>query len=181
MTPVLHVLAIDPGDTTGWCRFTIPTKSIFGDEPSQILERDYGTFHGDENVQTDAIAEYARKTQSLAYKVGPAIIVEAWDISPHPDSTDPAILSPVRIAARLDYARHKGLLGDCTVTLQSRALAKECMTDRRLHLLHMWVAQDDIRDAHRHGITALRRARENPAFAAQLWPYPAHLLGGKFP
>lgn len=180
VTKNLHVIGIDPGALTGWCRVTVPRQSIFGDADSEIVEWDYGIFQGDECEQAINIARYARETQSLDYKTGPALVVEAWDIAPHAKSTDPETLSPIRIGSHLVMLRYltdlfqKGpginWLGDSTVTFQSRTI-KSSMDDDRLKSRHMYVAQDDIRDATRHALMALRRARNNPEFAEQLWPY----------
>jgi hypothetical protein len=169
----LHVIGVDPGGSTGWARLTIPRACVFGDElePPEIIERDYGEFHGAEPEQAIALARYVRATQSLDYKIGPALVVEAWDIDPKFRSTDPETLSPVRLGAMLLLLQHQDLLGDSTLTFQGRALAKSTMTDERLHKLHLYVASDHIRDAHRHALTALRRARENEEFAGKLWPY----------
>src|SRR5215467_10270213 len=71
-TPHLHVLAIDPGGSTGWCLLTVPRLCIFGPDPSEILERDYGEFHGAEEAQATEIARLAREIQGLDYKTGPA-------------------------------------------------------------------------------------------------------------
>lgn len=176
-TPHLHVLAIDPGGSSGWCLLTVPRYCVFGDEPSEILERDYGEFHGAEAAQAEAIARLAREIQGLDYKTGPAVIVEDWDIDPRFKSTDPETLSPVRIGAMLTLLRHQKHLGDSTLHFQGRTIAKQTMPDDRLKKYHMWTGSDHINDAHKHAITALRRARENEAFAHELWPYPANGRG----
>lgn len=186
MITVLHVLGIDPGKTTGWCRITIPYKSIYGDDPSQILEWDTGEFHKSENEQVDAICSLARTTQSLAYLTGPALVVscqsyditstppalvvEDWDQDPSFKSTDTEALSPVRLGAALSYAVHLGKAGDSHIVFQGRSLAKSTATDERLKAWGMYtVGSDHERDATRHAITALRRAKANPAFRDDLW------------
>lgn len=182
MTPELNVLGVDPGGGTGWCRITIPRLSIFGDEPPRIIEWDYGLIRGTEPEQAIEIARLAREIQSLTYKVGPAIVVEDWDITPTNNTTDPESLSPVRIGAMLRMLHHQtnmegtvkvAWLGDSTLTFQGRTIAKTTMTDDRLKSRHMYVEQKDIRDATRHALTMLRRAHQNPELAADLWPYAA--------
>lgn len=149
----------------------MPRGSIFGDKPSAIIGRDYGVFHGAEPIQAVAIARLAREIQSLDYKTGPAIVVEDWDIDPAFRSTDPETLSPVRIGAMLTLLQHQGCIGDSTLHFQSRTIAKSAATNERLKAWGMYAGNDHINDAHRHAITSLRRARENPAYAASLWPY----------
>jgi hypothetical protein len=173
MTPEIILIAIDPGGTSGLCRITVPTLSIFGDWPSEILEWDYFALNGKETKQAKEIAEYARQQQGLAFKVGPAIVSEAWDQDPSFKSTDQEALSPCRINAMLSLLHDLGLMGDSTLTLQPRALAMSTMTDERLRDRKMYVGHKDIRAATRHALTALRRAKTNPALAEQLWPYAA--------
>jgi hypothetical protein len=172
-TKHLHILGIDPGGTTGWARLTVPRMSIFGDEPSEIWEWDYGIFDGDEIEQAISISRLARTIQGLDYKTGPALMVEDWDQDPRFKSTDPTALSPVRIGSYLRLLHHQGAMGDSTLTFQGRTIAKRTATDDRLHAWHLYVANDHIRDAIRHAVVGLRRAADHPfGFGLQLWPYP---------
>jgi hypothetical protein len=173
VTPEIIVIGIDPGGTTGWCRITVPTLSIFGKWPSEIIEWDYGALNGPEAKQAQEIARYAREQQGLCYGVGPAIVTEAWDQDPSFKSTDSQALSPCRINAMLELLDYMDMLGDSTLTQQPRTMAMTTMTDERLHKRRMYVAHKDIRAATRHAITALRRAHTNPDFRAKLWPYAA--------
>lgn len=178
-TKNIHVIGIDPGGTTGWARFTIPRVCIFGDEEPSIVEWDYGVFQGPANEQVMAIARYARETQSLDYKCGPALVVEDWDPDPNFKVADKEVYSPIRIGAKLALLWHlsnptipgPNWLGDATLTFQGRVIAKTTYTDERLKNLKLYVANDHIRDATRHALTAIRRARQNPEFAEELWPY----------
>lgn len=170
MTPELHVIGVDPGGTTGVCRITVPRLAIFGNEPSSIIEWDYFALNGPEPQQATELARYVRETQSLSYKIGPAIVPEQWDQDPSFKSTDPEALSPVRINAMIVLLKYQKLLGDATVTFQSRTIAATTATDDRLRKWRMYVNQRDIRAATRHAITALRRASQNPEFADLLWP-----------
>lgn len=145
---------------------------MYGDEPSQIIEHDWGEFTGPEPKQSIEIARLAREIQSLDYKTGPAIICEAWDIDPRFHSIDPEILSPIRIGAQLELLKEQKQLADATLHFQSRSLAFSTATDDRLKRWRLWVqGSDHVRAALRHAITALRRARENPEFIKELWPY----------
>ena len=178
MTPELHIVGIDPGGTTGWCILTIPTKSIFGNESGAILNWETGEWFGDENKQTDAICEFARTRQSLAYKVGPALVVEKWDHDPSFNNTDEEPYSPLRIGAKLGYAQHLGKIGDATLSWQGRTQAKSTATDARLREWGLYTrGSDHERDATRHAITALRRAKTDPRWATRLWPYAAAYYG----
>jgi hypothetical protein len=167
---VLHVIGIDPGKTTGWCRLTVPFKSIYGNAQSEILEWDFGELHKDENAMVDELCLLARTTQSLAYLTGPGLVCEDWSIDPRFKSTDPESLSPVRIAAALGYAVYLGKAGDSKLVLQDRSLAKSTATDDRLRAWGLYEpGSDHIRDATRHAVTALRRAKAKPEFRDRLW------------
>jgi len=167
----IHLMGVDPGGTTGWYNLTVPRDCIFDDAPSRIIEHDWGEFTGPEARQAIELSRLVREIQGLDYKVGPALVVEQWDQDPTFKSTDPEALSPVRIGAMHELLREQKNLGDATVTFQSRSLAFSTVTDERLQRWRLWVkGSDHVRAALRHGITALRRARENPEFAIQLWP-----------
>jgi hypothetical protein len=169
-------MGIDPGGTTGWACLQVPRLAIFGDEPPGITEWDYGELTGPEPKQAINIAELARTFQGLEYKTGPAILSEQWDQDPTFKSTDPEALSPARINAMLQLLQYQGKLNDATLTFQSRSLAKgsKATTDERLKKLGMYVpGSAHIRDATRHALIGLRRARESTSMASVLWPYPA--------
>jgi hypothetical protein len=177
----IHLIALDPGGTTGWCRLTIPAASIFGDAPPNIVEWDYGIFDQSENEQVQMICRYVRATQSLAYRIGPAVVVEGWTQDPTFHSTDPEALSPVRIGAKLGYAKFLGHLGDATLNWQSRGFKdSKAVSDERIRKAHMYVANDHILAATKHAIMALRRARQNPDLADQFWPYLASMSDAEF-
>lgn len=169
--PELHVIGIDPGGTTGWARLTIPRKSMYGDADPQILEWDAGQFYGDEDKQVDSLAQYIRATQGLSYQIGPAVIVEAFRNMTNVD--DDAVFSPVRIGAKLVYAQHLGKLDAARIVFQDRSIAKTTMTDDRLKRLGYWLpGEEHARDAMRHAITALRRAKAKRAFRDKIWANP---------
>jgi hypothetical protein len=174
-TKELYILGIDPGGTTGWAWLMVPRLSIFGDEPGQILEWDYGELTGSEPKQATHLAAMAREIQGLAYKTGPALICEAWDQDPAFKVTDPEVLSPVRLGAQLELLKFQGKLGDSTLHYQSRS-QKECKatSDDRMKKCGLYVAgSSHIQDAVKHAVVALRRAAEDPfTFGLKLWPYP---------
>jgi hypothetical protein len=170
ITKNIHVIGIDPGGTTGWCLLTVPRDTIFGREPGEILRWEYGEEGGNEAEQVLSLARLTRGIQSLDYQIGPALVVEAWDSDPSFKSTDPEALSPARIGGMLLYAKLRGDLSDALVTFQSRSLAKEALTDDRLKAAGMYVpGSDHIKDATRHALTALRRARKSPELRYAMW------------
>jgi hypothetical protein len=171
-TKHLHLIGLDPGGVSGYCRLTVPRASIFGDADSEVLEWDYGEFGGLEVEQATDIARYVRETRSLDYPTAPAIVTEAWDQDPTFKSTDPEALSPCRINAMLTLLAFQGQLDGATLTEQSRTIAKSTATDERLKQWGFYTkGSPHVRDATRHAIVALRRARQSPEFAGQLWPF----------
>jgi hypothetical protein len=172
VNPNLHVIGVDPGGTTGWALLTIPRDTIYGNEPGQVLEWDYGEFYGNENLQVRDLCRLIRGVQNLDYLIGPAVVVEDFDIPAQAPTTDASVLlSPVRIAAKLEFAAEAGLCGDARIVMQGRAIAKSTMTDERLKKRGYWLEGegDHIRDAIRHAFTALRRAKANPEFRDEMW------------
>lgn len=167
----LHIIGVDPGGTTGWCRLTVPRASVVAGAPGEIIEWDYGELTGRESDQVKELCSIARVTQGLAYKVGPAMVVEAWDNDPSFKSTDTEPLSPVRIGAMLVFCLDQTkLLNDARIHFQGRTMAFSTATDERLKRWGLYIAgSDHIRAATRHAITALRRAKANPALASELW------------
>jgi hypothetical protein len=168
--PNLHVIGIDPGGTTGWARLTVPRESIYGRAPGEIIEWDFGQFYGPFEDQTHEIARLARETQSLDYKIGPALIVEGFDIMPSNPTTDQELLSPVVIAAQLQYAKYRGELSDARIVVQGRTMAMSTATDQRLKAWGLYhPGAEHARDATRHAITFIRRAKDKPELRDEAW------------
>jgi len=168
----LKVIGLDPGGTTGYCIVWVPRECIYDPRNTQpeILEVRTGEFGGDEVEQARSISGLCRSTQGLDYMVGPALVIEDWDIEHTNRTSDPEMLSPVRITAMLRYAKMRKELLDSRIVMQKRKLAKETFTDERLHAAHMYTkGSDHIRDATRHALTALRRARADKEFRQVMW------------
>lgn len=173
----LHVIGVDPGMTTGWCRITVPRDAIYGDAPSEITEWDTGELMGPEPEQVRMLARLCRTTQSLDYGIGPAIVCEDFDVTEVVTTDAQVLFSPVRIAAMIRMTMHLAtvpsftpLFGDARLFMQTRGMAKGTMTDDRLKLVGMYTpGSDHERDATRHAIVALRRAKQKPAIRSQMW------------
>lgn len=167
----IHVIGIDPGVTTGWARLTVPRLAIFGDEPSQLLRCETGSWRGRISDQVWEACRFARETQSLTYKIGPALVVEDFDFGR--PLTDPEVYTPVYFAQQLKFCSEKtALLDDAHILMQRRATAKATMTDERLKAIGVWQTrgqQDHERDALRHALTALRRAKKSFRVRLAMW------------
>jgi hypothetical protein len=167
----IHVIGIDPGVTTGWARLTVPRMAIYGDEPSKIISWETGTWRGRISDQVWTACEFARQTQSMTYKIGPALVVEDFDFGR--PLADPEVYTPVYFAQQLMFCKQKtALLNDAQVFMQRRATAKATMTDERLQAIGVWESrgqQDHERDALRHALTALRRAKKSLKVRLAMW------------
>jgi hypothetical protein len=168
-TPHLHVLAIDgtgaiwePSEDAGvgWCWLTVPRRSIFGDEEGSVTEWDYGIWHGSQPASATNIARKAREVQALDYKTGPALVLDD---------------TAVRICAMLELLKHQQKIGDSVLYFQPRQDALD-ITDDNLRYLSMYVAHPNICTAVKHGLALLRKAKREPAFAHEMWPYPSNGL-----
>lgn len=165
----LKIMGVDPGGITGWAVFEFPRLSMFGDEEPEIVSWDTGEFFGSEEEQALQIAAKAVGVQGMDYKLGPAVVVEDWDYgSP---LRDPQVYSPLRIAAQLRLLHHMGRFGDARLVFQSRTMAKKTFTDERLRFYGYYVpnSRNHEKDAVRHALTALRRARMKTSVANKLW------------
>lgn len=173
--PHLHVVGLDYGGTTGCALITVPRASIFGKEPGEIWDHQVWEMKGTEPQQVYLLARRIREIQSLDFRIGPAVVGEAWTIQPQVATTDPASLSPVRLAAMIQYAWFLGQLGHDVKrpVEQDRAMAKKTATDDRLRAWGLYtVGSDHERDATRQAITILRRAKSSPELRARLWADP---------
>jgi hypothetical protein len=167
----IHVLAIDPGVTTGWARFTVPRLSIWGNEPSTILRWETGQLRGRISDQVWETCRLIRGIQSLTYKIGPAVVCEDFDFGR--PLKDPEVYTPVYFAQQLRFCFEKtNLTNDSLLFMQGRDIAKSSFTDDRLDAAGVWVTRDQSdheRDALRHGLTALRRAKRSFKVRCKLW------------
>ena len=169
---LLNIIGIDPGKVTGWALWKIPRASMYAGGESEIVERYSGEIRGRESDQVFKLCRFFRTVQGLDYKLGPAVVCESFDFgSP---LSDPEVYSPVRIAAMLKFCFEQPSLkqiGDARLVMQTRTMAKKTATDERLKAWGLWQpsSADHIRDAERHIVTALRRARQKREFRDRLW------------
>lgn len=167
----LSLLALDPGVTTGWAQIIVPRMSIWGDEPSRIVEWRTGQLRGRISDQVWATCTLIREIQSLDYKIGPAVIVEDFDFGR--PLKDPEVYTPVYFAQQLRFCFERtAMTNDAMLFMQGRDIAKSSFTDERLQAAGVWETRgqtDHERDALRHGLTALRRAKRSFKIRCQMW------------
>lgn len=160
---LVSVMALDPGGTTGWALLTVPRRNISNRHQGSVLDDvqlECGQIFGEEH---DAIEEIA--TLVIGH-LEAALVIEDFIVRRMDPSRE--FLSPVRIMTVIEH--------DCyrlkrPSWRQSPADAKTVVTDDRLKRWGLWTkGQQHARDATRHGILFLRRARSDQALAMKAWP-----------
>jgi hypothetical protein len=192
----LSLFAFDPGGTTGWAEFSCPFVNVFKRDTDLLLgmEVEYGQLTGLEGVQAMDVQDLLRKF------VGPVIIEDfiLRIQSADRDVLSPVRMT-ARIEQIVeltnwgrgtgDYYRllaarqpEKGWEGtplvhpanawrEIRVRKQAAELAMSTATDARMKDWELWATgKPHARDAMRHGITFLRRAKMDAALRRWAWP-----------
>lgn len=164
--PTLTVIGIDPGETTGWAKISIPRDSIFGDEPGRIVDFQHGEWTGPETAHALAFCRVAKRY------IWPAVVVE--DFTLRTSVTSREVLAPVRVGAMIRFCVQTSMAGSVVgFEWQLPSLAFETMPDNRLEKAGLWVeGSAHIRDAARHAMTLIRRAKRDPKLAARIFHWP---------
>jgi hypothetical protein len=181
------VIAIDPGGTTGWSLISVPPEAlcesdvpvlsnIWTHEHGQV---DCGSHRGNlgtslhPGISTDGefsgvfdLAKFIR-----AWPVA-AVVIEDFQLRTMRMDRD--LLSPVRVTSALGYELWKTGRDYHT---QTPADAMRTCTDDRLKEWQMYDPTGSLvhaRDADRHALLFLRKAKAKARFRAEAWP---HLYG----
>lgn len=164
--PRLTVIGIDPGETTGWAKIDIPRDSIFGEEPGEILDFKHGELNGPESAQALTFCRIAKRY------IWPTIALE--DFTLRTSVTSREVLAPVRVAAMIRFCVDTSMAGSVIgLEMQLPAMAFETMPDNRLRKAGLWVeGSAHIRDAARHAMTLIRRAKADQKLAARIFHWP---------
>jgi hypothetical protein len=181
------VIAIDPGGTTGWSLLSVHPESlvqtnadfldnIFCHQHGQV---DCGTHRGNlhsslhDGISTDG--EFSGIYDLAEFiKLWPVAAVVIEDFTLRTLRMDRDLLSPVRITSAIGYSMW---LNGREYHVQSPADAKTICSDQRLKEWGMYDPYGSLqhaRDADRHALLFLRKAKTNPKFRALAWP---HLYG----
>lgn len=181
------VIGIDPGGTTGWSIITVhpealiePTadlfENIFDHKHGQV---DCGSHRGNlasslhEGISTEGEFSGAYDLVELI-KAWPSAAVVIEDFNLRQMRMDRELLSPVRITAAIGYAMW---LAGRDYHVQQPSDAKNVCSDERLKQWRMYDPNGGLkhaRDADRHAILFLRKAKNSKEFRALAWP---HLYG----
>lgn len=181
------IISVDPGGTTGWALIQVPPEALF-DADVPILPNIWMHQHG----QIDCGVHRGNLDTSLHTGISThgefsgiydlAAFVRAWpvaavvveDFTLRQLRMDRELLSPVRITSALGYELWKN---GRDYHVQTPTDAKRICTDDRMKEWGLYEARGGMqhaRDADRHAVLFLRRAKQYPKLRALAWP---HLFG----
>lgn len=185
------VIAVDPGGTTGWSLISVHPESLTEPDADwaeniflhQHGEVDCGSHRGNlgtslhSGISTDG--EFSGVYDLAKFVAGwPCAAVVIEDFVLRTQRMDRDLLSPVRVTSALGYVMwRKGR----DYHVQSPADAKRTCTDDRLKQWRMYDPYGGLRharDADRHAILFLRKAKAKRDFRERAWP---HLYGERGP
>lgn len=178
------VIAVDPGGTTGWSLISVHPECLT-DPHAKILDNIFQHQHG----QVDCGSHRGNLGESLHSGISTdgefsgvydlAKFIRSWPVSAvvvedfilRQSRMDRELLSPVRVTAALGYSMW--LTGRDYHT-QTPADAKGTCTDARLkewNLYDPYGSMVHARDADRHAILFLRRAKAKRSLRELAWPH----------
>lgn len=150
-------VAFDPGGKTGWSVFGVHSDAI-NDPEFRILD----------NIEFWSVGEFFGPERDQTYKMYD--LIEQWptakivmeDFVLRKFSSARELLSPVRICARFE-GRMDQACDDRPIIKQQPSLAMAAITDARLKKMGLYnatVGLEHGRDAVRHNLTWLKRAKK---------------------
>jgi hypothetical protein len=179
------VISIDPGGTTGWSVMEVHPEALVDSDISildNILNRDNGQVRAMpvESIKKPKVRELSREERACVRAImndvilrypNAAVVIE--DFILRRASMDRELLSPVRLTAALEWA-----IDDSPeryeLFRQTPAEAKQLATDDRLKKWGLYQragAMQHARDADRHSITFLRKAKYSGGVRGEAWPH----------
>lgn len=166
-----EVIAFDPGGTTGWSVFLVHPEAL-SDPDTSVLMNVHHWEHGQlTGRETHVAAEMLALAMAWPHAV---LVIEDFILRTQSKSRD--VLSPVRLTFGLEF----GLAmreDPRRLFTQSARDAKSTCTDDRLKEWGYYKregGEEHARDADRHSLLFLRRAKKSPKLRAAAW---AHLFG----
>lgn len=165
LTPWTTVVALDPGGTTGWSVLAVHPESLVDVEIPILANIEHwaqGQSVGHEHKQEAELVELLDAWPDAA------VVIERFVLRKMLRGEE--LLSPVRITAVLEFELSKS---GRVAFKQQPSEAKGTATDDRLRAWSLYRregGEEHARDATRHGITFLRRAKERPKLRHMAWP-----------
>lgn len=164
----LTVIGVDPGETTGIAVIRIPLDTMYGDAKGRIVTHWTTELSGPETAQAQTFCRIAKRY------IWPAVALE--DFSLRTKVTSREVLASPRVASKIHFCIETGMAGEVTgLEWQMPAMAFETMPDDRLRKAGLWTTgSDHIRDASRHAMTLIRRAKADEKLRRRIFHYPGH-------
>lgn len=150
-------IAFDPGGTTGWSVMAVHPDAIDNEEyniTDNIVFWSAGEFVGSEDDMADQMADLAEAWEHAK------IVCEDFVLRKFSSSRE--LLSPVRVFSKFEH-RLWMLPRRRPIIWQPSSLAMSTITDQRLQKMGLYaplVGKEHARDAVRHNLTWLRRAKQ---------------------
>lgn len=172
------VVSFDNGGMSGWSAWTIHPEALMDPEVKILDNVEHHTWGEIDARGPDAEVACVREEIEIVRGFpGSAVLMEDFILRMYSKGRD--LLTPVRLNAMLDYALETQL-GVCVTHRQQPSEAKSVVTDARLKIWGFYTSaggQEHARDADRHAILFLRKAKDPQRGAlrrAVWWP---HLYG----
>lgn len=151
-----QVLALDPGGTTGWAIFQVHPDAMTGDPEIPVLDNiewwTAGEVTGKQDDQIDELVKLIEEWPAAR------LVTENFRVR-----SIQALLDPAEINAVLRWAVRPRYF-----VYQEPGLAMSTVTDERQKLWGYWLpGKPHARDAVKHGITFLKRKKEQEILAAR--------------
>jgi len=198
--PFVTVVALDPGETTGWTTMRCPIENLI-DPSSRPLEQvvrmhrwKYGEIDCRAIASSDEAQKVVRQYQGLNISgevlgttdmmnlivnaVNPCVVVEDFILDADKAQSfrgDRSALTPVRLISSLAFGMYWEQI-QATLIIQNRTDPKRICTDQRLRQWNLYDTNSGphARDATRHAFHFLRNCRGLDAKAAErrwiAWP-----------
>lgn len=150
-------ISFDPGGTTGWAVMAVHPDAIENEEyniTDNIVFWSAGEFVGSEDEMADQMADLAKAWDQAK------IICEDFVLRKFLSSRE--LLAPVRVFSKFEH-RMWMLPVQRPIIWQPSSLAMSTITDQRLKKMGLYTAlvgKEHARDAVRHNLTWLRRAKQ---------------------
>jgi hypothetical protein len=158
---LVYAMGIDPGGTTGVAIIGVHERTIYSTHPGKIKYFETFAVTGNLSAQVMEIMTAASEFHPIA------LVVESF--TPKKPITSPEYLSPVRVAARIEMCVETHYIL-AKLFWQTSSDAMSTAPDSRLKLWGLYVAgPDHIKDATRHAITFIRKAKENTKLRDAAW------------
>lgn len=158
---LVYAMGIDPGGTSGWAVIGVHERTIYRDYPGRISHFEAGQVTGGYSAQVLELMRISTLFHPLI------IALESFD--PRKPIRTEEYTSPILIGARIQFCidTHYVLK---PLFYQTPSQAMDTANDYRLKVWGLYQpGPDHIKDATRHAITFIRRAKSSERLRTEAW------------